>query len=476
MKVCKLAFTLICIYFLVGCQGLLEEKVFSQLSTDNFLSTEEGLETVLYQGYNIMQRNGNDLTVLIHSDAFMTGRGNGVLGAWEGSTATPYRTWNWLPTQWDLVTHWNFNYDLIYNCNTILDNLETYDFSEEFTRRLKGEALALRGYAYYVLFDYFGEFVIHTTTRINDLNQPRASIDDCMKQIENDLLDASEFLPVTQSQYGRITKGGALGMLCKFYLNTKQWEKCNNIAKEIMDLNIYSLFSDFTTLFHIENAGNSEVLWVQPAANLPNQRNTIAGLTYPANWRFAGSQTAFPAVVYVPDWFVDSYMENDVRAEVIVKQYISKAGVTVTGYGKNQSIPFKYGLDSNADGGNAANDYIELRYADIILSRAEALNEIQGPNIESINLINMVRDRANISLLKLENIRDKEDLRDSLLQEREWEFHFEGKTRQDLIRHGKLISDAQHRGISKATEIHNRYPIPQSEMDANPNMIQNTGY
>lgn len=461
---------------LFSCNNLLDEEVYSQLATDNFLATEEGVETVLNQAYNLMQRNGHEFTILIHSDAFMTGRGDGRLGAWEGSTSAPFRSWNWLPTQWNLVSHWNINYNVIYSCNTVLDNLDNEDFSDEFKNDARGEALALRGHAYYLLYDYFGAVVIHMTTNTTDLNLPRSSVEETMNRIESDLMEASILLPVNQAEYGRITKGGALGMLCKFYLNTKQWDKCANTAQQVMELNKYSLFPDYTTLFLIANQGNGEILWVQPCSNVEFQQNTLAGLTYPADWPFAGSQATFPARVYVPDWLVDSYLPDDKRSDVIVTKYVNLAGKTITGYGKNQSYPFKYGLDPAADGGNAANDYIELRYADILLSRAEALNELNGPNAESIELINMVRERAGIPELELNGIASKEALRDMILLEREWEFHFEAKTRQDLIRHGKLVSDARARGISHASDHHVLYPIPQSELDANPNMEQNEGY
>lgn len=477
MKKVTYIFGIMLLSSLFSCEDLLEEKVYSQLATDNYLATKSGVESVLYQVYDLMQRNGHDFTIQLHYDLIMTGRGDGKLGAWEGSTASVYRSWSWLPTQWDIVANWNTNYKVIYYCNTVLDNIENESFSEEFRERMRGEALALRGHAYYLLFDHYGGVVITTTSETSELNRARSSEAETMAQIESDLLEASTLLPIDQELYGEITKGGALGMLCKFYLNTKQWQKCADVAQAIINLNKYDLFPDFTTLFHIKNEGNEEVIWVQPQANLPGNSNTLSGLTLPGNWPFTGTQATFPAVIYVPDWFVDSYLPGDTRAEVIVKQYTAANGSLVVGYGKNRSIPFKYGPDPDADGGNASNDYIELRYADILLARAEALNELDGPNQESIELINRIRNRAgDIPELTLEEASSQSVLRDIILQERNREFHFENKTRQDLIRHGKLISDAQARGITHAADYHRLFPIPQTEIDANPNIEQNPGY
>src|SRR5690606_39797988 len=100
----------------------------------------------------------------------------------------------------------------------------------------------------------------------------------------------------------------------------------------------------------------------------------------------------------------------------------------------------------NAISQNNGNDIPVVRYADILLSRAEALNELSGPNQESIDLINQVRTRAGIDNLQLASFSTKEQLRDHILAERGWEFFTEGKRREDLIRMGKFISGALSRG------------------------------
>jgi len=91
-------------------------------------------------------------------------------------------------------------------------------------------------------------------------------------------------------------------------------------------------------------------------------------------------------------------------------------------------------------------------------------------------LINEVRDRAGVPDLELSNFASKEDLNDAILQERGWEFYFEMKRREDLVRHDKLISNAQSRGIETAQQKHVLFPISQNVMDANPELEQNSGY
>ena len=109
-----------------------------------------------------------------------------------------------------------------------------------------------------------------------------------------------------------------------------------------------------------------------------------------------------------------------------------------------------------------------------MLFRAEALNEINGPNQEAIDLVNRIRERAKVPLLELNDF-TKESLRDHFLNERKLEFYSESLRREDLIRHGKFIEQAKTQR-KNAMPHHILHPIPQLEMDVNPNLEQNEGY
>jgi len=103
------------------------------------------------------------------------------------------------------------------------------------------------------------------------------------------------------------------------------------------------------------------------------------------------------------------------------------------------------------------------------------LNEINGPNQESVDLLNMIREAAGVSTFSVSDFPGKEDLRDLILDERGREFHTEAIRRQDLIRHGKFIEMANERG-KPALDHHVRYPIPQTEIERNSSLTQNEGY
>jgi hypothetical protein len=132
--------------------------------------------------------------------------------------------------------------------------------------------------------------------------------------------------------------------------------------------------------------------------------------------------------------------------------------------------------DPNTVGNHSGNDLPLIRYADILLTRAEALYEVSGPTQEALDLMNEVRDRANLGGLTLADATSKEVLRDLILRERGWEFVTEAKRREDLLRQDKFISLAQARIRSDITDMYKVFPIPQTERDANKACGQNQGY
>ena len=134
----------------------------------------------------------------------------------------------------------------------------------------------------------------------------------------------------------------------------------------------------------------------------------------------------------------------------------------------------KYSEDPDQVGANQGNDVMLLRYADVLLSKAEAMNQLNGPTAECVELVNQIRRRAGVSEINAADF-TKESLNDFLLDERGRELYCEGVRRDDLIRHGKFVSAVAEQ--NKFPESHMAlYPVPQSVIDENPNITQNPGY
>src|SRR5690606_19718053 len=131
--------------------------------------------------------------------------------------------------------------------------------------------------------------------------------------------------------------------------------------------------------------------------------------------------------------------------------------------------------DENHVGAAHGNDIPEIRLADIYLSRAEALNELQFPSQEALQYVNLVRQRAGLEDLASGDVTSQSAMRDQILLERGHEFYNEGHRRMDMIRHGKFISDAVRRG-KKAQPYHIVFPIPQVVIDSDSAIEQNDNF
>ena len=139
-------------------------------------------------------------------------------------------------------------------------------------------------------------------------------------------------------------------------------------------------------------------------------------------------------------------------------------------------IPNKFPLDPAHIGWTEGTDVVLIRLADILLARAEALNELNGPTQEAIDLVNAIRERAfggDTHNLKLADFPSKEALREAILQERGWELFLEGYRRLDLIRHGVYTDAMKRKGATRTSESQLLLPIPTAEINLNPNLTQN---
>lgn len=471
-------FTLCLIFFLSmgfnSCESPLEEIVFSELAPENFLKTQEGINSLLNNAYAVQQRTGQESFNAISTFQMPSGEVWNRGGSIE-TQLTPMRDYTWDSNHTRFNNEWTNSYRAIRDANLLLDNIASGDFTADFASDITAQAQFIRAKAMIDIFDFFGPGPLHLSSVFEELEKPRASDDEWIGQIETDMTTAMNSLPASPPN-GRASSGAAAAILCKFYLNLKRWSDATAMADKVINSGLYELYPTYIELFAIANEGNKEIIYTHPANSTgTNSAVQINPLVFPPDFPRPSNVGLFAARCYFYDSFVDSYHPDDSRQAILVRSYINRSGVEVIGYGNDQTLPLKYELDPSAVGARHGNDWPEIRYADILLSKAEAMNEQNGPSQAAIDLINMVRIRAGVPELTLADFSSKEALRDALLAERSWEFAFEGKRRQDEIRHGVMISRAQGRG-KNAQDHHVKFPIPQSEMDANTNMVQNPGY
>lgn len=467
-----------------GCEKQLEERPFSETSPNTILTSKEGVKAVLYAAYAnsslyIGNRGLYPKTMEEWTADIEWSSGGAVnSGFVQLNLFTFDASFSWFK---DYM--WNVAFSAIRDVNVVIDNQES--IPDDVRSLFVAEARFIRAKTYMQLYSWFGPVMIRKSSN-DELELPRASDEEIKLFIEQELVDVINALPDPGKEelYGRANKGAAMGLLCKFYLNTKQWQKAVSVSGDIMQLGYYSLFPNYADMFKVENDGNKEMIWSDQCIVYNDRGCQIMngwfppGISYDpiSGFQWSSTMANFAVQYRLKDSFFNSFESGDVRKESILTSYINLQGSTINLLNADNTRSFKHFPDGNAIGNDHGNDWPIVRYADILLSRAEALNEIHGPTQESIDLINLVRKRAKLGDILLSNFTTTGMLRDHILKERGWEFYDENKRREDLIRHDKFIEYALARGAINAKPYHTRFPIPQSEIDANRNCEQNPGY
>jgi len=468
-----------------SCEEALDVRPPTELDK-GAIQTEAGITALLYSSYRQIQ-NSTPSRWLINNSEVNTDIGVNS-GGTEFLTMSQIINFTWDASLGTFQADvWAPNYRCIRDANLVLENLPGANVSEETRKLLAAEARLLRAFAYETLYKWFGRVPLRTTSD-SPTQLQRATDEEIRTFIETELLAAIADLPDPgqEEAFGRANKGMGWGILAKYYLNTMQWQKSADAASNVINFNYYELFHDATKLFTVANEGNKEMIMVIPCLNQVDYGNWYTAGALPPNFR---TSSQIPEYVWVPGManfatqyrlrsgFVNSFdLTNDKRAVLIVRSYTNLAGATVNLMATADNARCLKYWDNATSGNHSGNDVPLIRYADILLTKAEALNELNGPTQESLDLINQVRQRAGIADLTLADATGTEVYRDLILRERGWEFVAEGKRREDLLRHGKFISMAQARGIAAAAEKHKLYPIPQVEIDANKICGQNDGY
>lgn len=470
----------------------LDYENYSQINSDDFPQTEDDLDASAVGVYNtlcnsfIMKWMNNAGIILeeLTTDEMNT--------AW-GGTAEQTERYQWTANNM-VAKECYVNYQKgITKATRVIYAFENSSVSEQKKNKFIAELRALRALYAYLLCDFVGPVPIVTDPAIandvySDWKPSRPSREEYVKFMTDELTAVYSQLDkeVTADNYGRMTQGAALTLLMKIYLNDKQWQKAADAAKQVMDLGVYSMLPSYKSVFEISNEGPSNTEVILPIGRIMSNQSfssNFMSCVLPATPTYrcsVGNQLAISGGYKMPWSFYDKYEAQDSRLETIIRYYVSTDGDTVDFRTVNHpkatgAAPMKYSEDPDQAGQLTGNDFILFRYADVILSRAEALNELNGPNQESIDLINQVRARANASLISLADYNTKDKLRDFLCDERGRELYCEGHRRTDLVRFGKLIEKVREKGFT-AEDYMTVFPIPQSAIDENPNLTQNPGY
>jgi len=512
---------------LQSCKDSLDEVPYSSLNQEQVFSDEEGLKKAtlgVYQSYTAS--NYSDIVNrFILSESGHRYSTAGIFGA----GADPFYRFGHLPKEDAFNSVWGRFYKTIFRANSVIENAGKAVEDTKIANIYIAEARFLRAYAYFNLVRYFGGVPL-IKNAITSLEQsdliyaPASTIDETYAFIIEDMTFAEANLPDnwTASDVGRVSAGTVKATLGKVYLHmagkplskTEYFQRAaDKLAEVVGTANEarynFTLLDNFADVFSINNERNQEIVlsfgyfanesnpngnffpfFLFPQGLQNGDEQTTYGLTYSFYKLFGKGDTRRDFTL------VDRYQYkgspnfaaaagDSVVYDSTVSVYRNKKtgvymGDTTTGYGisygKLARVPRIAG--SPAQGYNA--DLIEMRFSDVLLSYAEALNEA-GKSANALPILNRVRARAKAAASKAATVAD---LRAAIRTERRLELTGEFTTVFDIRRWGTLkeeiaaitpdqIVGAKLTPYDPKFEI---YPIPQPQLDINPNLKQNTGW
>lgn len=483
----KLAVAIALAIPLAGCSDLLEPKVYGDLTPNNFFSSEADFRSAVVALYNAFgtdwgtrdQGAGTWYTSLYnHDPKSYWARSEITTDELFTGWSPTFTNFNWGPATFSggqAADYAKIRY--VARATDVIDKIGTAQgsFSPAVKEQYIAEAKALRGWLMFVLYDFFGPVnaKLDPATLSSTEIEPRPTAAEFVAAMERDLTEAIPSLPARYNDdaanWGRVGAGTARMVLLRLYMLEKNWAKAEAVAREITGMG-YSLMPNYADVCNIPR--NNELIYAVPAdASSPNW---YFQEIFPSDFRSAGSIQRGPGWYgyWMPWPFYDRYEPGDERLTTIIASYTTTSGGTKDrSSGMPGAIPVKCTTNLGASSGSDA-DWPVFRYAETLLSLAEAINEQRGPG-EAYQYVNQVRARAELegwSGLTMEAFRD------SVLVERGRELYSEGVRRQDLIRHGEFIAAAQARG-AQAQEHETLFPIPLYVIEQSEGVVaQNPGY
>lgn len=449
-----------------------------------------------------------------------------------------------------------YNFKTIRKCNTLLENINNIPFSNEDKRKdIIAQARAIRAYSYAILnFWYGGVPIIGLYESAEEAKVPRDT-EEKVKQFIYDEIDAAiEDINLTPKARGYVAKGAALAIKMRTALYWDDYERAAAASKAIMELKQYTLDLDYAGLFTLAGQASNEIILASQYLEVLKKLGTIGQMYNNADggwssivptqnlvdmYEMTDGLTKEESPLYDPKY---PFNERDPRMSMTLlfpgqdwqakgkeTQILNTLDQTLPDGSKNTNYPLvadnasKTGLtwakylapmEQYNDIWNTSASPIIFRYAEVLLTYAEATNELTGPSNEVYDALDQIRLRAGMPAVDRTKYATKETLRELIRRERGVEFAGEGIRRADIVRwkdqSGKMVAESVLNGdllrvvgtidyaetnpfkravidvnasqTSRKIETrkfasHNRYlPIPQTSRDKNPKLEQNPGY
>lgn len=503
---------------LSACKKDLEIGNPNTPTTEVFWKTANDAQLGVNAIYSTFHREGLSrwlyfMTMIRSDEGFSTSPNPAIVNVYDAFHITDYNDY--------LITSvYQDDYFGINRANQVLDNVPNISMDELTKAALLAEAKFLRGFFYYNLATLYGNVpVLLHTSKTSDY-PPTTPVDSVFVQAENDFKDAINGLPASYgaTNVGRATKGAAYAMLGKCYMQQRNYSAAQQALAYLTDgegKSTYSLVPNYRSNFVELSENNSEsVFEFQNAAN-PNDTHDNDTDPGSDNLNYGTSIPPFfsPSPIGFTDgearrWVVWEFLKEtttggkrDPRlAATFLYDSTDERGPDFTlafgtpwsnlalstdpnvPHSNTREVCFRKELDDSVMTGevfHSGNNYRYLRYADVLLLYAEALNA-QGQTPQAYPYVDAVRVRAGLAPLSTAKPGLSQDaFLAQLKHERITELTGEGHRWEDLARWGDLGPELAGRDPGFANFVVGRdelLPIPQFDLDVNPNMKQNPKY
>jgi starch-binding outer membrane protein, SusD/RagB family len=497
------------ILFAAGCKKFLEEEDPSNLTPDNYYTLPEHAEAAIAAAFSntrfvgggagIFANNFQMLEAVSGTAKTETGQNtdlNNLLGLAYNGDNVFVRNW------------WNGLYGVIAQTNLVLQKVPGISMNEAQKKKILGEAKFLRAWSYFYLVRLFGDVPL-ITDPIVDAHSPdffpaRTGKENVYKLIVDDLLAAeSAGLPATETT-GRISLGAVKSLLAEVYLTmagqplnkgASHYQLAAAKANEVITSGNFSLFATYADLHNVgqENKGE-HIFQIQYLVGVSN--NAMQDVLLP-NFKLVSAYGTEIGSTVPTNQFYQSFEAGDKRA-------VDRQGFFYTSYYdegngalKNLSAPYifkhfdviAHGTSGVAGTGQSSLNWPQIRYAQVLLTYAEAQNEVGGgPNAAAYNALKSIRDRAGLVTPAMGTY-TKASFQEAVWRERWHELCYENITWFDMVRTRKAYKEATNsfenfvghvfadNANATLAEKHLLFPLPTAEMQNNPNLKpQNPGY
>ena len=394
--------------------------------------------------------------------------------------------------------YWSMAFGVINTCNQLITYIN--DAEEEIIGKdeMVAQARFIRGLIYFDLVRIYGGMPLYDQAYAIEkyYEVPRSTVEATYDFIYADFQAAANVLPDSYSgdDQGKATSYAAKGFLAKAYLYSKDYTSASPLLDEIISSGYFQFYDNWQDIFDEENDNGPQAIFqVQFASGTSNRDQGCQYLTYcaPENiaigpledlkYPLGGATTQ----MIVSHDLYDSFEDGDIRRDLtICTEYLNKQDIV------NTSNYFVWKFTHKANVPSLTEDWglnrSLLRYTDILMMKAECINQTTGPTAEAIDIVNQVRNRAGLPDLTTEYTSSSDGFLQAIVRERRHEFAFENQRWFDLVRWGiaedvmnDYLADMEV-NVQRSMDSHQElYPIPaeQIEIVGDENILwQNPGY